>query len=85
MRNSSTAGDRSCSDLSAILRAASAIGVPPGSRTVTTVRPSASNRAASQRTSVVLPAPSGPSTTRNTLPPYPSVMMGLADPFLMPS
>src|SRR6184192_760004 len=64
-RNSSAAGVMACGDLSTTLRAASATGVPPGSRTVTTGWPSACRRAASERTSVDFPAPSGPSTTRN--------------------
>src|SRR5258708_7599739 len=57
--------------LSASSRAASATGVPPGPRTVNPGRPSARSWAASQPTSVVLPAPSGPSTTRNTPAPPP--------------
>src|SRR5205807_2971055 len=65
-RNSSAAGVMSCGNLSTTLRAASATGVPPGSRTVTTSRPSASKRVARLRTRVDLPAPSGPSTTTNT-------------------
>src|SRR5256885_2939873 len=64
-KNSSAPNARSCRDLSASLRAASASGVPPGSRTVCTARPSARNSEPSQRTSVDLPAPSGPSTTTN--------------------
>src|SRR2546430_8621390 len=64
-RNSSAAGVMACGNLSTTLRAASATGVPPGSRTVTTGWPSACRRAASERTSVDFPAPSGPSTTRN--------------------
>src|SRR5881398_2754552 len=64
-RNSSAAGVMACGNLSTTLRAASATGVPPGSRTVTTGWPSACRRAASERTSVDFPAPSGPSTTTN--------------------
>src|SRR5213082_534201 len=65
-RNSSAAGVMSCGNLSTTLRAASATGVPPGSRTVTTSWPSASKRVARLRARVDLPAPSGPSTTTNT-------------------
>src|SRR6266545_3504525 len=65
-RKSSAPNARSWRDLSASLRAASAIGVPPGSRTVRTSRPSARNAVPSQRTSVDLPAPSGPSMTTKT-------------------
>src|SRR6266705_7121989 len=64
-RNSSAAGAMSCGTRSTTFRAASATGVPPGSRTGTTWRPSASSRAASDRASVDFPAPSGPSTTMN--------------------
>src|SRR2546423_10065049 len=53
-------------NLSATFRAASATGVPPGSRTVTTSWPSATSRVARLRARVDLPAPSGPSTTTNT-------------------
>ena len=66
IRNSSAAGLTPPDAPSTILRAASATGVPPGSRTAVTSRPSSSNRAASQRTSVDFPAPSGPSTTTNS-------------------
>src|SRR6266446_6009123 len=69
-KNSSAPNARSWRDFSASLRAASAIGVPPGSRTVSTSRPSARSVLPSQRTSVDLPAPSGPSTTTKT-PPFP--------------
>src|SRR5436309_4326199 len=75
-RNSSAPKARSCRDFSASFRAASAIGVPPGSRTGTTRRCSAWRRATSHFTSVDFPAPSGPSiTTKNpesrTPPPKP--------------
>src|SRR5712691_6588179 len=65
-RNNSATGDISCGNLSATLRTASATGVPPGWRTAIAGRPSATSRAASQRTRVDFPAPSGPSTTMKT-------------------
>src|SRR6266849_3255983 len=65
-RNSSAPNARSWRDFSASFRAASAIGVPPGSRTGTTRRFSVWRRATSHFTSVDFPAPSGPSiTTKN--------------------
>ena len=72
-RNSSATGATSWGNWSASLRAASATGVPPGCRTATTRRPSARSRAASQRTSVDFPAPSGPSTTMNSPDPEPFI------------
>src|ERR687888_2630564 len=65
-KNSSAPNARSWRDLSASLRAASASGVPPGSRTVRTSCPCARNSVPNHRTSVDLPAPSGPSTTTKT-------------------
>src|SRR6266704_2576060 len=83
-RNSSAPKARSWRDFSASFRAASALGVPPGSRTGTTRRCSAWRRATSHFTSVDFPAPSGPSITtkhpesRTPQPPKPPKPQSLA-------